>query len=194
MMGPLGGAAVGWGLGRSRRRRGFPDWRANVNNVAQFLAAVAALDADQDDTVTTFGSLSADTSKWLGGVLAPNGCIYGIPYNSLAVLKIDPSDDSVTTFGSLSADTVKWSSGVLAPNGCIYGIPRNSTTVLKIDPSDDSVSTFGSLSGSNKWSSGVLAPNGCIYGIPNNSTAVLKLLSAFPVNANFPLHRAVNKF
>ena len=149
MMGPLGGAAVGWGLGRSRRRRGFPDWRANVNNVALFLAAVAALDADQADTVTTFGSLSG-SNKWLGGVLAPNGCI--------------------------------------------YGIPRNSTTVLKIDPSDDSVSTFGSLSGSNKWSSGVLAPNGCIYGIPNNSTAVLKLLSAFPVNANFPLHRAVNKF
>ena len=44
MMGPLGGAAVGWGLGRSRRRRGFPDWRANVNNVTQFLNAVAALD------------------------------------------------------------------------------------------------------------------------------------------------------
>jgi hypothetical protein len=192
MMGPLGGAAVGWGLGRSRRRRGFPDWRANVNNVAQFLAAVAALDADQADTVTTFGSL-AGAAKWVGGVLAPNGCIYGIPRDSTAVLKIDPSD-SISTFGSLSADTNKWYGGVLAPNGCIYGIPFNSTTVLKIDPSDDSISTFGSLSGTGKWFGGVLAPNGCIYGIPFNSTTVLKLLSAFSVNANFPLHRAVNKY
>jgi len=88
MMGPLGGAAVGWGLGRSRRRRGFPDWRANVNNVARFLAAVAALESEQTDDVTTFGSLSTDSFKWAGGVLAPNGCIYGIPRASTLVLKL----------------------------------------------------------------------------------------------------------
>ena len=34
-----------------------------------------------------FGSLSG-TSKWYGGVLAPNGKIYGIPYNSTQVLEI----------------------------------------------------------------------------------------------------------
>jgi hypothetical protein len=65
------------------------------------------------------------------GVLAPNGCIYGIPHNSETVLKIDPSEDSVTTFGSLSGSR-KWYGGVLAPNGCIYGIPHNSETVLKL--------------------------------------------------------------
>ena len=35
----------------------------------------------------TFGSLSG-TAKWFGGVLAPNGKIYGIPTNSTQVLEI----------------------------------------------------------------------------------------------------------
>ena len=39
--------------------------------------------------VSTFGSLTGSL-KWLGGVLAPNGKIYGIPYNSTTVLEIDP--------------------------------------------------------------------------------------------------------
>jgi hypothetical protein len=132
---------------------------------------------DSGFTVTTetdgSGSL-AGSSKWIGGVLAPNGCIYGIPFNSTSVLKIDPITDTVSTFGSL-AGLAKWVGGVLAPNGCIYGIPHSSTSVLKIDPITDTVSTFGSLAGSNKWVGGVLAPNGCIYGIPHSSTSVLKI-------------------
>ena len=51
--------------------------------------------------------------------------IYGIPYNSTSVLKIDPVTDTATTFGSLSG-TSKWFGGVLAPNGMIYGIPYDS--------------------------------------------------------------------
>ncbi len=42
----------------------------------------------QDDSVSTFGNLAGGINKWAGGVLAPNGCIYGIPYNSASVLKI----------------------------------------------------------------------------------------------------------
>jgi len=41
-----------------------------------------------DDTITTFGSL-AGNAKWMGGVLAPNGCVYGIPDYSTEVLKLD---------------------------------------------------------------------------------------------------------
>ena len=37
---------------------------------------------------STFGSLSG-SAKWQGGVLAPNGKIYGIPFNSTTVLEID---------------------------------------------------------------------------------------------------------
>ena len=82
------------------------------------------------DTITTFGSLSSGY-KWYGSVVAPNGYIYGTPYDSTTVLKINPQNDSVTTFGSLSG-TEKWVGSVLAPNGYIYGTPCNATTVLKI--------------------------------------------------------------
>ena len=83
-------------------------------------------------TATTFGSFTG-LAKWYGGVLAPNGKIYGIPYNSTTILEIDPVTKTTSTFSSF-AGTNNWRGGVLAPNGKIYGIPYNSTTVLEIDP------------------------------------------------------------
>jgi hypothetical protein len=65
----------------------------------------------------------------MGGVLAPNGKIYGIPYNSVSILCIDPATDTAETFGSFTG-TGKWWSGVLAPNGKIYGIPLYANAVL----------------------------------------------------------------
>ncbi len=80
-------------------------------------------------TATTFGSLDG-SSKWIGGVLATNGKIYGTPFNSTTVLEIDPVAKTTTIFGSLTGSS-KWWGGVLAPNGKIYGIPYDSTTVLE---------------------------------------------------------------
>jgi hypothetical protein len=117
------------------------------------------------------------SSKWADGVLAPNGKIYGIPYNSTSVLIIDPvtGTSDITTIAGLSGSS-KWSGGVLAPNGKIYGIPRDSTSVLIIDPVTNTAdtTTIAGLSGeTGKWEGGVLAPNGKIYAIPRNSTSVL---------------------
>jgi len=132
---------------------------------------------DTDPTmkfVSLFGSLSG-SYKWRGGVLAPNGKIYGIPYDSTQVLEIDPETQGLTLFGSLSGDE-KWAGGVLAPNGKIYGIPHNATQILEIDPETHNTTLFDSLpSDTNKWRGGVLAPNGKIYGIPLNSTQVLEI-------------------
>ena len=112
----------------------FPDWKTNTNtweDIRAPLAVNAGINRYLSrDTTSNFGSLSG-TGKWIGGVLAPNGCIYGIPLNSTSILKIDPLNDSVSTFGNLSG-TGKWYGGVLAPNGCIYGIPFESTSILKI--------------------------------------------------------------
>ena len=61
-----------------------------------------------------------------GGVLAPNGRIYGIPALSPSILEIDVEEGKVITFGMLSNKGTfsdKWNGGVLAPNGRIYGIP-----------------------------------------------------------------------
>jgi hypothetical protein len=84
------------------------------------------------ETITTFGSLSTGSYKWVGSVIAPNGYIYGTPYNATTVLKINPQNDAITTFGSLSTDSAKWYGSVIAPNGYIYGTPCHATTVLKI--------------------------------------------------------------
>ena len=46
---------------------------------------------DNYKATTTFGSLDG-MNKWQGGVLAPNGKIYGIPCNSTTVLEIDLQD------------------------------------------------------------------------------------------------------
>ena len=138
------------------------------------------------------GSLSG-SAKWYGGVLAPNGKIYGIPAVSSSVLVIDPATGITTTFGSLSG-TYKWIGGVLAPNGKIYGIPYASTSVLVIDPATNTTSTFGSLSGSSKWYGGVLAPNGKIYGIPFTSTSVLVIDPAVGTATTFGSLSGTNKW
>jgi len=117
------------------------------------------------------GSLSG-TDKWFGGVLAPNGKIYGIPFNATQILEFDPSTGTINLIGSLSG-TNKWTGGVLAPNGKIYGIPYNATQILEFDPSTGTINLIGSLSGGYKWMGGVLAPNGKIYGIPLNVTQIL---------------------
>lgn len=46
---------------------------------------------EKSNSTDLFGSLSSGTAKWIGGVLAPNGKIYGVPYYSTQVLEIDPS-------------------------------------------------------------------------------------------------------
>ena len=126
--------------------------------------------------ISEFGSLPG-SSKWNGGVLAPNGKIYGIPYDSTTVLEIDPETKSTSTFGSVSGSG-KWNGGVLAPNGKIYGIPRESETVLEIDPEAQTATTFGNVEISSSgiaYIGGVLAPNGKIYAIPYNAGTILKI-------------------
>lgn len=122
---------------------------------------------------TSISSLGAG-EKWFGGVLAPNGKIYCVPFNSTSVLVLNPTDNTFYNIGSLSGSS-KWAGGILAPNGKIYCAPASSTSVLIIDPSNDTLDTTSitGLSGSLKWRGGVLAPNGKIYCIPYGATNVL---------------------
>ena len=174
----------------------FPEWENNGDFSNEFLLASRIVRGNNvryfSDTTNLFGSLSG-SNKWYGGVLAPNGKIYGIPFGSTQVLEIDPVTNTTNLFGSLSS-AIKWQGGVLAPNGKIYGIPSETAQVLEIDPVTNTTTLFGSLSGSGKWVGGVLAANGKIYGIPHNSTQVLEIggnSSAFSMD--FPLSRYVNK-
>jgi hypothetical protein len=90
---------------------GFPPWAVGMtwsDDLGQGFDALNSLVSDfsGDTTVSTFGSLGGN-NKWRGGVLAPNGDIYGIPASSTGVLKVDPATDTVSTFGSLAGSN-KW--------------------------------------------------------------------------------------
>jgi hypothetical protein len=121
-------------------------------------------------------SLKRNAFKWLRGICASDGNIYGVPSNADSVLKIDPRTDEVTTIGGPLKGQWKWHGGVLANDGNIYGIPCNAETVLKINPTTGEVTTFGGpFKGQNKWYGGLLARDGCIYGIPNCADRVIKI-------------------
>lgn len=49
--------------------------------------------------ITCAGAIHCGEEKWIGGVLAANGKIIGIPYAAESVLEIDPLMRTVTTFG-----------------------------------------------------------------------------------------------
>ena len=167
---------------------------ASVSASNNPLKVAGVTDVSFAPQVSTFGSL-AGSWKWVGGVLAPNGKIYGIPSDATKVLEIDPVAKTTTTFGSL-AGSIKWRGGVLALNGKIYGTPYSSTTVLEIDPTTKTATTFGSFSSTGeKWNGGVLAPNGKIYGIPYSSTTVLEIdVGSCYEPCDWALSPLINKF
>ena len=117
--------------------------------------------------VTTITGL-AGTSKWDGGILGPQGRIYGTPIGDSRVLILDPAINTadVTTISGLGAGALKWTGGVLAFNGRIYNVARSDPTVLIIDPNSntvDNTAITGLGGAADKWLGGILAPNGRIY-------------------------------
>ena len=131
-----------------------------------------------ENSISTLSGLSSETNKWYGGVLASNGNIYFIPYNSSSILILNPKRNLVYTTSAISSNSSKWIGGVLAPNGNIYCCPDSQDSVLIIYPNFNSfdirtITGLGSSSG--KWSGAVLSPNGKIYCIPRNNSSVLTI-------------------
>ena len=122
------------------------------------------------------------SSKYIGGVLASNGKIYGIPFSATNVLIIDPVAGTADTttinstkYPGLSGGS-KYYGGVVAPNGKIYCMPYLATNVLIIDPvtnTADTTTLSGLSSQNGKYFGGVLAPNGKIYCMPYLAPNVL---------------------
>ena len=84
-------------------------------------------------TRTAMGATLTGILKWYGGVLGPDGKIYGIPNNSTDILVIDPVAGTATrtTMGATFTGGGRYSGGVLGPNGKIYGIPNDATDILQ---------------------------------------------------------------
>jgi len=123
------------------------------------------------------GAIHCGADKWIDGVLAPNGKIFGIPFGADTVLEIDPAMSSVSTFGVISSPVQrKWLGGVLGANGLIYAIPYDAETVLEIDPETHAMTLFGAVGRAPcKWYGGVLAPNNKIYAIPYSERYILEI-------------------
>ena len=103
---------------------GYPIWSDNNVAGSEYMTALESdFTKTFSQTTATFGSVGTDTNKWFGGVLAPNGKIYGIPANASTVLEIDPVNQTATTFGSVGTGSNKWFGGVLAPNGKVQSSP-----------------------------------------------------------------------
>lgn len=147
-----------------------------------------------------FGTVTGSTGiyKFQAGMLAPNGCIYYIPYytGGVTILKIDPTTPSLSEFGTFASASYKWGNPVIAPNGNIYAAPYNNVDVLKVLKVDTSIDTALEIGASIKtqgsqWTSGALAPNGKIYFPPfcgdvmlvlDTSDDSMVLVSGFPVD------------
>jgi hypothetical protein len=134
--------------------------RANSNAVASF----------SSNSVT---GAAPGNYAYIGGVLAPNGKIYCIPYGSTSVGVIDPVANTISQpVTGTPPVSYSYYGAVLAPNGKIYCNPTNGTSLGVIDPNANTLTTFGTAPGSFAYTGGVLAPNGKIYCVPCNATSV----------------------
>lgn len=118
--------------------------------------------------ITFFGG----STLWIGAVLGPNGHIFGIPYDSSAIIVIDTAINKVSTI-SVPFGIAKWAGGVLGTNGKIYCVPFTRTQILVIDPYTNGLQYIASPSINNGWLGGVLGSDGKIYCIPFASSNVL---------------------
>ena len=157
----------------------IPKWN-ETSVVMQHISDAANAYHNLESTATrsAMGADLSGTSKFYGAVLAPNGKIYCIPFNSTDILIIDPVANTATrsNMGASLSDTNKFFGAVLAPNGKIYCVPSASTDILIIDPVANTAtrSNMGAdLSGTNKWAGGVLGANGKIYCAPRGSASFL---------------------
>jgi hypothetical protein len=138
--------------------------------------STGAASADRD----ALGATLTETLKFRGGVLGPDGKIYGMPGHATDILIIDPvaGTASRSAMGATLTGDSKWQGGVLGPDGKIYGIPSTSTDILIIDPVAGTATRDAlgaTLTGNFKWFGGVLGPDGKIYGIPVDSTNILRI-------------------
>jgi len=166
---------LGGALSQDGTVYGIPGSASNVLKIVPNTGEVSLLGQLRGPFMKS--SIPANKFKWLRGILAGDGAIYGIPSNAEAVLKIDPSTGEVATMGGPLVGAWKYHGGVLAGDGAIYGIPCNAESVLKVVPSTGEVTTIGGpLVGKQKWYGGLLGNDGAVYGIPYNAEGVLKIV------------------
>ena len=151
--------------------------------IPAFSQEIAVFDAHSRNSPITFqlNGDAPDRIQWHGGVLGPNGLVFGIPAKPEAVLVVDPVNfHSVEIpFDSPTSDLpLAYLAGVLSPmNNLIYGIPFHATTLLIIDPVtltvDATSVVLSDVEPTMRWRGGDVAPDGRIFCAPDGTTHVL---------------------
>ena len=108
---------------------------------------------------------------WAGVVVARNGNVYYVPFNSDVFLCIDPSTDVITRYNMPSGMTgiMKFIGGVCNTNGKLYFIPYGLKKVMIVETENgNAASSFALSLNTHAFSNGQLAPNGKIYCSSHN--------------------------
>ena len=134
-----------------------------------------------------YPNFSIDTSnKWYGGIVGADNCVYGIPYRTCAVLRIDCTRDTATLFGPDHGNTkFQWHGGI-QQHGKIYAHPSHANTVLVIDTNPGIKKVCYELpirraaydtdeTRTYKWLGGSIGADGNIYCPACDASAVLKI-------------------
>jgi len=125
------------------------------------------------------------TNKWYGGILGHDNAVYGVPYRTGSVLRIDAETDTATLVGpDFGCDKWNWHGGIEV-NGAIYAFPSHADTVLKIDTTEPSRGQNCTLLPipraptdtvkNYKWLGGSKGVDGNIYGMPCDASSILKI-------------------
>lgn len=134
----------------------------------------------------TFTLAYTAAQQCVGAVMAPNGKVHFIPYNStVGISLIDNQLAATTMAGAYTASTYSlgyttanaYFGGVLAPNGDIHFVPYNAVVGQKISTAE-SVSTYSlAYTTANAYAGGVISPLGDIYLVPASAVVGQKISS-----------------
>ncbi|MCB1308295.1 MAG: hypothetical protein KDK30_08960 [Leptospiraceae bacterium] len=148
-------------------------------NGSTYLAYIQSITGNGSSGSPTVLYLTVSTLQWGGPILAANGSIYGVPYNSDKVLKVNPSSDTTTEIQVSGITASNYFTFAYGFNDKLFAVPFGNSSVVPIfDPATDTgdLSTITSfpLANSNYYA-GVSAPNGKIYFPPYGADEVMIL-------------------
>lgn len=125
-------------------------------------------------------------NKWYGGIVGADNCVYGVPYRSCAVLRIDCQSDTAALVGpDYGCARYRWHGGIQR-HGKIYAHPSHADTVLVINtnPGAKEICTELPIQRAEydkderqnyKWLGGAVGVDGNIYCPACDTSAVLKI-------------------
>ncbi len=141
--------------------------------------------------VSTYSLVYTVSQAYRGGVLAPNGTIYFVPYAANRGQNLS-SSGVVSTYSLVYTATNAYTGGVLSPNGDIHFVPYSANRGQKVNASGV-VSTYSLVyTGSGVYFGGVLAPNGDIHFVPLTADRGQKISSAGVVSTYSLVYTAGN--